>query len=208
MFAHASLLLFAMVFALAAMFPGPVQTALVARVLAKGRSGIGWYVAGIVIGNACWLTLAVLGLTAVAVRYATLFAVIKWLGLAYLVFMGCMLWLQSPPEAELGTAAPGASGRIVGFASALALSLGNPKALIFYGALLPQIFDLTAVTPSMLITILAVQIGVDTAIQCAYVFLASRLRRAVRNARQMRLARRVAGSMMLGVAATVAARSR
>lgn len=207
MFTYASLLLFALIFALGASFPGPVQTALVARVLAKGRGGIGWYVAGIVIGNAGWLCLAVLGLTAIAARYTTLFAVIKWLGLAYLVFMGCMLWLQAPRETGTDAAAPPASGRIVGFASALALSLGNPKALIFFGAILPQVLDLAAVTPSELLALVAVQLSVDITIQYAYVLLASRLRRVVRSTRQLRLARRVAGSMMLGVAATMAVRS-
>lgn len=207
MLTPASLLFFATFFAVAALFPGPVQTALVARVLAKGRGGIGWYVAGIVLGNGCWLTLAVLGLTAIAARYAALFAVIKWLGLAYLVFMGCMLWRQPLGEMEIDSSARPASGRLVGFASAMALSLGNPKALIFFGALLPQLFDLSTITPVELLSILAVQITIDTTIQCAYVFLASRLRRVVRNARHMRLARRVAGSLMLGVAATMATRS-
>jgi len=206
MHVHASLLLFAVAFALAALFPGPVQTAIVARVLARGRRGIGWYIAGIVIGNACWLCLATLGLTAIAVRFATLFLVIKWLGLAYLVLMGCMLWLQGVGEPD-AAATDAASGRISGFGSALALSLGNPKALIFYGAILPQVFDLAAVNLSELAVIVALQISIDASVQCLYVSFASRLRQVVRTSRQLRLVRRVAGTLMLGVAATMAARS-
>ncbi len=204
---HASLLLFALAFALAALFPGPVQAAIVARVLARGRRGIGWYIAGIVIGNACWLCLAALGLTAIAARFATLFLVIKWLGLAYLVFVGCMLWLQKGGEAEASAAGPAEAGRIAGFGSALALSLGNPKALIFYGAILPQVFDLNTLGPAELAGLVALQVSIDASVQCSYVFFAARLRRAVSTARQLRIVRRVAGSLMLGVAATMAARS-
>ena len=202
-----ALLLFGVAFGLAALFPGPVQTAIVARVLAKGRRGIGWYIAGIVMGNACWLCLAVLGLTAIAARFALLFTVIKWLGLAYLVFMGCMLWLQKDGETAASEMRGADSIRIAGFGSALALSLGNPKALIFYGAILPQFFDLAAVDLTGLVGIVVLQVSIDTAVQCIYVLFASRLRRAMSTARQLRVVRRVAGTLMLGVAATVAARS-
>lgn len=202
-----ALLLFGVAFALAALFPGPVQTAIVARVLAKGRRGIGWYIAGIVIGNACWLCLAALGLTAIAARYALLFTVIKWLGLAYLVFMGCMLWLQRDGEAEASATRRTDPIRIAGFGSALALSLGNPKALIFFGAILPQFFDLAAVDLAGLAGIVVLQVSIDTAVQCIYVFFASRLRQAISTTRQLRVVRRVAGTLMLGVAATVAERS-
>jgi|SRR5579859_4722015 len=203
---HTSLLLFGVAFALAALFPGPVQTAIVARVLAKGRRGIGWYIAGIVIGNACWLCLAALGLTAIAARFALLFTVIRWLGLAYLVFLGCMLWLQEVGEAEASTHTAG-SVRIAGFGSALALSLGNPKALIFFGAILPQFFDLASVNLSGLASIVVLQVSIDASVQCLYVFFASRLRQSIGTSRQLRLVRRVAGTLMLGVAATMAARS-
>ena len=133
-----------------------------------------------------------------------LFTVIKWLGLAYLVFVGCMLWLQKGGETETHSAD---SVQITGFGSALALSLGNPKALIFYGAILPQVFDLTSVTPTALAGIVVLQVCIDTSVQCTYVFFASRLRQAITTTRQLRLMRRVAGSLMLGVAATMAARS-
>ena len=202
-----ALLLFGVAFALAALFPGPVQTAIVARVLAKGRHGIGWYIAGIVMGNACWLCLAALGLTAIAARYALLFTVIKWLGLAYLVFMGCMLWLQKDGEAEASSMRKTEPVRIAGFGSALALSLGNPKALIFFGAILPQFFDLAAVDLSGLAAIVVLQVSIDTAVQWLYVLFASRLHRALSTAHKLRVMRRVAGTLMLGVAATVAARS-
>jgi len=204
---HASLLLFGVAFALAALFPGPVQTAIVARVLAKGRRGIGWYIAGIVIGNACWLCLAALGLTAIAARFAMLFTIIKWLGLTYLVFIGCMLWLQKVDEADASGTRPEDPVRIAGFGSALALSLGNPKALIFFGAILPQFFDLASVNLTGLAGIVVLQVSIDASVQCIYVFFASRLRRAISTTRQLRLVRRVAGTMMLGVAATMAARS-
>ena len=204
---HTSFLLFALAFALAALFPGPVQTAIVARVLARGRRGMGWYVAGIVIGNACWLCLAALGLTAIAARFAALFAVIKWLGLAYLVFMGCMLWLQAARETDAAAPEAVQAGQIAGFWSALALSLGNPKALVFYGAILPQVFDLASLNLTQLGAIVALQVSIDTSVQYLYVYFAARLRQVVRTSRQLRLVRRVAGTMMLGVAATMAARS-
>jgi len=204
---HTSLLLFALAFSLAAMFPGPVQMIIVARVLSQGRRGMGWYIAGIVIGNACWLCLAALGLTAIAARFATLFVIIKWLGLAYLVFMGCMLWLQKVHEADVSALKTLGTGHISGFGSALALSLGNPKALIFFGAILPQVFDLSSISMAELVGIVALQVSIDVTIQCLYMSFASRLRRAIHTAKQLRLVRRVAGSLMLGVAATMAARS-
>lgn len=207
MSAHTSFLLFALAFALGALFPGPVQIAIVARVLARGRRGMAWYTAGIVIGNSCWLCLAALGLTAIAARFATLFLIIKWLGLAYLVFMGCMLWLQAARETDTTVPDTVETSQIAGFWSALALELGNPKALIFFGAILPQVFDLASLSPAQLAAIVALQVSIDASVQYLYVSFAARLREVVRTSRQLRVVRRVAGTLMLGVAATMAARS-
>ena len=91
-----SLCLFAGVYFLAVATPGPGIAALVSRVLAHGLRGVAPFIAGFVVGDLIWLTIAATGLAVVAHEFATLFVALKFAGAAYLLYVAWGLVRASP----------------------------------------------------------------------------------------------------------------
>ena len=87
-----SLLIFAAALFVAAGSPGPSIAALVARVIAKGWRDVLPFLAAMWIGEAIWLSLAVFGLAFVAQTFHFAFVMLKWAGVAYLVFLAWKMW--------------------------------------------------------------------------------------------------------------------
>jgi homoserine/homoserine lactone efflux protein len=125
--------------------PGPAVLLVVSLALARGaRAGLGGSL-GILAANAAYFLLSGTGLGAVLLASWQLFVVIKWLGAAYLVWMGVRMVLR-PAGVDAGPrATPAASSRppvrTGTFWQGFVTQAANPKALIFFTALLPQFID-------------------------------------------------------------------
>ena len=91
------LAVFSIVYALAVASPGPGVAAIVARSLVRGTRGAPAFIAGFVIGDLVWFTIAVTGLAALAQTASAVFAAIKYAGAAYLLYLACF-----PPEPGRG----------------------------------------------------------------------------------------------------------
>jgi len=204
-----SLLIFAGALMVAAGSPGPSIAALVARVLSGGWRGVLPFLAAMWIGEAIWLSLAVWGLAAIAESLQLLFTVIKYLGVVYLLYLAWRMWF-APVEvtrAELkGEALPAArSGRKL-FAAGMAVTLGNPKIMIFYLALLPAIIDLSTITLAGWAELTATMLAVLTAVDLGWALLAAQARRLLRTPRAVRAVNRVSAGVMAGAATAIATR--
>jgi threonine/homoserine/homoserine lactone efflux protein len=199
-----SLLIFAGALLVAAGSPGPSIAALVARVLTNGYRDVLPFLAAMWIGEALWLSLAVWGLAAIAQSLHLLFVVIKYLGVAYLLYLAWRMW--SAPVAARDGAMPSdkPAGKL--FAAGMAVTLGNPKIMVFYMALLPSIIDLTHMTVLGWAELSVTMIVVLVAIDLFWVALAARARTIFRSPRAVRTANRVSASLMAGAAAAIAAR--
>ncbi len=195
-----SLLFFIIPFAIAAVLPGPAQGALVARVVSGGGSSGLLFVMGMVIGNLVWLAAAMFGLAAVALRFEVLFIAIKWLGVAYLLFIAWKIW-NAPPVIS-GTSKVDTGGLVPG----MLLTMGNPKAVVFFGAILPHAFDMTSLSYAQMGLILALGFSIDLGIQLIYLFAATRARKLIQSERHMRLVNRSSAGLMTGAAAVIASR--
>ena len=199
-----TLLIFAGALLMAAGSPGPSIAARVARVLSRGPRDVLPFLAAMWIGEGIWLTCAVAGLAAVAETFHTAFVVIKWLGVAYLLYLAWKMWFAPAGngEAEL----PEARSGIKLFLAGLTVTLGNPKIMMFYVALLPAIIDLGAVTVLGWAELVATMFVVLVVIDLAWVLLASRARLFLRSPRAVRIANRISAGTMAGAAAAIAAR--
>jgi len=125
--------------------PGPDTALTVRNTLLGGRAGGGFTAAGVATGQAIWALATSAGLVALLVASEPVFEVVKWLGAAYLVWLGVhALW-----GAWRGGAAPtpgiaAASQRLSrasAFRQGLLSDLGNPKMAVFFSSLLPQFSD-------------------------------------------------------------------
>lgn len=199
-----SLLIFAGALLVAAGSPGPSIAALVARVISKGFRDVLPFLAAMWIGEAIWLSLAVFGLAFVAQSFHLAFVVVKWLGVAYLVYLAWKMW-NAPTEAGEGEM-PRQDSAVRLFAAGMAVTLGNPKIMMFYLALLPAIIDLASVTVIGWLELTLTMAAVLIAIDLCWVFAAAQARKLLRSRQAMRIANRVSATTMAGAAAAIAAR--
>lgn len=200
-----SLLIFAGALLVAAGSPGPSIAALVARVISKGFRDVLPFLAAMWIGEAIWLSLAVFGLAIVAQSFHYAFVVVKWAGVAYLIYLAWKMW-TAPVETE-GNEMPREDSPWRLFAAGMAVTLGNPKIMMFYLALLPTIIDLASVTVVGWLELTVTMAAVLIAIDFGWVFAAAQARKLLRSKRAMRIANRVSAGTMAGAAAAIAARS-
>jgi len=199
-----TLIVFAGALMMAAGSPGPSIAALVARVLSRGARDVLPFLAAMWIGEGIWLTCAVLGLAAIAETFYAAFVAIKWLGVLYLLYLAWKMWFAPVDTGE--AALPEARSGAKLFFAGMTVTLGNPKIMMFYVALLPAIIDLGAVTLTGWAELVATMFVVLVTIDLAWVFLASRARRFLRSPRAVRIANRVSAGTMAGAAAAIATR--
>jgi threonine/homoserine/homoserine lactone efflux protein len=200
-----ALLAFALALAVMAGSPGPSVAALVARVLTNGFRDVLPFLAAMWIGEALWLTLAVAGMAVVAQAFGAFFIALKILGAVYLLFLAWKMWF-APIETAGGRPIPTGQRPWRMFAAGLLVTLGNPKIMVFYLALLPAILNLDEVGfvawSELIVTVFVVLAAVDL----SWAFLAMRAKRLLTHRRAVRIANRTSAAMMAGAALAVATR--
>ncbi|RWM16080.1 MAG: LysE family translocator [Mesorhizobium sp.] len=190
---------------IAAAIPGPGLTALIARALGSGfRSALAMSF-GLMLGDLTYLTAVVLGLALVAQTFGMAFLAIKWLGVAYLAFLGWRFW-TSGITPETVEAKKGRGGLVSSFVAGLAVTLGNPKTMIFYLAITPTIVDLKTITLADYGILVALTLVVLLVVLVPYLALAAKARGLLKSPRALRALNRTAAAFMVGAAAAIAAR--
>ena len=199
------LAVFTLVYSLAVATPGPAVAALIARVLGRGTQGIAAFIAGFMLGDLVWFTLAATGLAVVAKTAYTVFVVLKFAGAAYLLYLAWRLWTAPPAPmaegAELRRERP-----FQLFLGALALNLGNPKTMVFFLAILPTVVELNQLTVWRFAAMAAVMCCVLPTVCFSYVFFAGRARKHLSRPESVRWVQRGTGAIMAGAAIAVATR--
>ncbi len=201
----AGLLVFATALFIAAASPGPGIAAIVARVLGRGTQGALAFSAGVAIGDVVWLTFAIVGLAAIAQAFHGVFLVIKYAGAAYLLYLGYRLWTAPVTATEVEAQVSGEHPAKL-FLAGLAVTMGNPKVMIFYLALLPTLIDLAGITVLGYAELVAVTLAVLGVVFAGYIGLAARARRLFTSPRAIRWINRTTGTVMAGAAAAIASR--
>jgi threonine/homoserine/homoserine lactone efflux protein len=200
----AALAVFTTALLIAAASPGPGIAALVARVLGRGRDGAAAFAAGLILGDLVWLAAAVLGLSVVAHSFHGLFLAIKYGGAAYLLWLAWKLW--TAPAASFDGGAVERDHPLRLFLGGLAVTLGNPKVMVFYLALLPGLIDIARIDAAAYAELAAIIVAVLVLVFGAYALMALRARALLRNSRMVRLVNRGTGALMAGAAVAVASR--
>lgn len=201
------LIVFCSVYVLAVATPGPGTLAVVARVLSRGTSGVWAFIAGFLAGDLIWFTLAAAGLTALANTFGAVFVALKYAGAAYLLWMAWRMW-TSPAAAVNVDAALDASGEssVRLFLTSLSLTLGNPKVIFFFLALLPTVIDLQNLSLAATVEIWLLMAVILTCVLGLYATAATRARLFFRSSRAMKILNRSAGVVMGGAAAAIMTR--
>lgn len=155
--------------------PGPVWVALVARAVSGGFSAAWPLAFGVVIGDAVWPVLAILGVSWIVSVYADFLTLLRWAAVVIFLVMGWSLIRNA--TARLGRddrlTAP---GKWAGFMAGVLIILSNPKAILFYMGVLPGFFDLASVTLPDIIVISAISMIVPLLGNLALALFVDRVR--------------------------------
>jgi len=199
-----ALLIFAGALVINAGSPGPSIAALVARVISRGTRGVVPFISAMWIGEAVWLAFAIFGLSVIAQTFYWAFVIIKYCGIAYLVYLAWKMWHAPVKVAERDLPDGDSAMRL--FLTGLAVTLGNPKIMVFYLALLPTIVDLGSVTIAGWAELTLTMLVVLAVVDLSYVALAGKARQFIRSVRAMRVANRTSALAMGGAAVAMATR--
>ena len=182
--------------------PGPTVLLVVSYTLGQGWRTVLPMTVGVALGDFTAMTLSMLGLGALLAASATLFTVLKWVGAAYLVYLGIKLWragggLDAAPRTDAVSAA-----KMLGHAW-LVTAL-NPKSITFFVAFLPAFLDPQADFLTQMVVFEATFLVLAFANAFGYALVAARARGFVANPRAIGVVNKVGGGLLIGAgAATV-----
>ena len=181
--------------------PGPTVLLVISYALGHGRKVAGATVAGVTLGDFTAMTASMLGLGALLAASAAIFTVLKWIGAAYLIYLGIKLWRAPVAAAEPGREDEPASSteKPLGiFLHTYLVTALNPKSLIFFVAFLPQFLDAARPVAPQLVIFEATFLVLATANATLYALLAALARRQIRKPRIQRIVNRTGGTLMIG----------
>jgi len=191
-------LLFVVTEAVLSMTPGPAVLYVLSQAIRRGPAKSVWGSWGILSANAMYFVLSATSLGAVIVTSYKLFFLMKWLGAAYLVYLGIASFLGKSSVMPLPEAGSNfrSSSRIL--RDGFFLQAANPKALLFFTAILPQFIDAQHNVAFQIFVLGISSIVVEFAILFTYGQLAGRLVVTARSPRFEKLTNRIAGSLLIG----------
>jgi threonine/homoserine/homoserine lactone efflux protein len=188
--------------------PGPAVLLVVSQGMKYGYASSARGAAGILTGNAIYFALSALGLGAILLASKNLFVAIKWIGIAYLIYVGIkMLFTRGAFEQTAQPQiAPKPGMRL--FMQGLITQLSNPKAIIFFAALLPQFVSAQGNVFEQFMLLGVVSIAVECPVLLAYGWLAERGQQLLPKRKLAGLPDRIAGVCLIGVGIGLAAMKR
>ena len=182
--------------------PGPGVFSSVSSGLNHGfRRGL-WNGVGMQLANLILAALVSFGLGAILLASETAFAVVKWLGVAYLIYLGVATW-RAHPETFAGNADTARSSWDI-FARGFLVSITNPKGIIFFAAILPQFIDVARPQLAQYAILTATTFFVDVFVMAGYTAAAARVLHVMRDARRIRWVNRGLGSAFVAAGIALA----
>ncbi len=157
--------------------PGPTVLLVLSYALSQGRRVALASAAGVAVGDLVAMSLSLAGLGALVAASAALFTLLKWVGAAYLVWLGIRL-LRSAPEAAPALPKTVHAARGV-FRHTAAVTALNPKSIAFFIAFVPHFVDPARPLPPQFVLLVATFVGMAALNALAYALLADRLRRQI-----------------------------
>jgi len=198
------LVLFALTYFVAVATPGPGIAAVLARALGKGLKGMPAFIAGFVLGDLTLYAAAAAGFAALAGAYAPIFLAIKWGGAAYLIWLSFKLWTTAVEPSTEAWSEQGSDTPFSLFLTTYSLTLGNPKPILFFVALLPSIIDLENLTLADFVTVAVLIAFIIAGTLTAYATAAAKARQLFSSVSARRRINRITGSILAIAAVLIA----
>lgn len=185
--------------------PGPTTLLVVSYALGHGRKTALATVTGVALGDFVAMTGSLLGLGALLAGSATAFMILKWIGGAYLVYLGIRLWrapVGDSPMADNDNLPEEKPFRIM--AHAFTVTALNPKSIVFFVAFLPQFITPAAPFLDQVIIFEGTFLALSMVVCLTYVVLADRARRFIRKHSVRKAVNRTGGTLLIAAGAVTA----
>lgn len=195
-------LAFAAASALLLVIPGPTVLLVVSYAMGRGWRVAAPMAAGVALGDLTAMTLSMLGVGAMLAGSAALFTTVKWIGAAYLVWLGVKLWRAGGSAAATARTDAGSPMRMLGHA--WLVTVLNPKGVLFFVAFVPQFIDPSTPFTGQAAVMVATFVVLAFANAFGYAILGARAGSLVRSPRAMRFVNRGGGTALIGAGAAAA----
>ena len=196
---------FAVAMFLLAVSPGAGLAAILSRALGSGpRAGFA-VTTGLVLGDFTFIAIAMVGLSAIASAMGPMFQIVKYAGAAYLLWLGYKAFKSADKPIEI-SAASKSTPLWRDVALGLFVTMGNPKPIFFYGALLPTFLDMTAIGLGDYVTLAAIVCAISYPVYGGYIYAVERSRRLIASTRTVKRLNQATGVMLIGSGLAVAAK--
>lgn len=175
----------------------------IAQSLIHGKKSTSSLVLGVVIGDLIAMTLAVIGLGALLTASAEVLSVLKWVGAAYLVYLGIKSWRT---KTRLGKDAT-VSTEIVQsklFKDAFLVTVMNPKSIVFFIAFFPSFINKESALLPQLSILMFSFLAISVIVITFYSMFAGHMQKKIQSPQSQSLFNKLCGSMMIGAGAFTA----
>jgi len=188
-----------------AIVPGPAVFAIIARSFSSGKLQAFYMTVGIVLGDYIFIVLALFGLSALAELMGSAFFIIKYMSAIYLIWLGVKLLRTSTDSIDIEASKN--SSLIANFLTGLFITLGNPKAIIFYIGFFPAFINVSEVTfYDTGLIMLAATLAFGSVNMC-YSFLAVKARNTFKSPNASSVINTTAGTIMVSTGVLVAVKA-
>ncbi len=192
-----TLIIFFMTTLVVVLSPGPAALAVTAEAASNGFKKSTLVILGIASANVVFFILSATGIITLIIASQTLFLIIKWIGVAYLLYLGfTAVFSQSGPlSIQTSKNKPSKTYKI--FMRGFVLEISNPKALLYFSALLPQFVDINAPVVPQLIILCLITMILDLVCYSLYGYLGFKSRGKFIKPIIIKLINRSAGAMLI-----------
>lgn len=197
-------LIFLVTTAVVCLTPGPAALLVVTQGISNGFRRSYWAIAGIALANTIYFALSATGVAALILASGTLFSIIKWVGVAYLFYLGISAMLSKSSALTVSADPRQATDGMRAFWQAVVVELSNPKALLYFVALLPQFVDPTAPVALQMLVFGLTCIGLDIGTYSLYGWLGSKTQRFTANEKFVKSSNRASGGLLMIAGAMMA----
>jgi len=190
-----------------AIIPGPTVILVVGQAITHGKKSVIPLVSGVLLGDFVAMTLSLIGLGAVLATSATLFLVLKWFGVGYLIYLGVKAWREEPNMASATCASSGVSNGAM-FKSSFLVTALNPKDIVFFVAFLPQFVDPAADVLFQLVILMFTFLGIVLFTISSFALFAGVVRNRIQSYQARKRFNRIGGGSLVGAALITATMQR
>jgi len=185
--------------------PGPAVLLVLSQALSRGAAKALWSTTGILAANTVYFVLSATGVGAILLASYDLFFAIKWIGAAYLIWLGISAFRGKSKALSIRAVDPKPvyGGRL--FLNGFVLQMANPKVIVFFTALVPQFISPHAPIAPQVAILAVTSVTIEFFVQLFYAVLAGRAAHLAAQPRFARITDRVAGSLLIGAGLGMAA---